>query len=179
MYIKNCYNVKEIQQFNIVATEKKRIENLWIELTDMNAKRHTKMIIGGVYRHPDQNITEFKNQFEVVLDTLPSQSLPCIIADDTNIDLLKCGSHSNTAQYVDNLMVNNFIPTVLMQTRITKSSATLIDHMYYYEGDCKTRDMLVRSGNFLTDISNHLPNFTVLIKALKTNTSTSKSTHFF
>jgi len=105
------------------------VENLRIELTDMTTKPHTKMIIGGVYRHPDQNITEFKDQFEIVLDTLSSQSLPCIIAGDMNIDLLKCGSHSSTAQYVDNLMVNHFIPTVLMPTRITKSSATLIDHI--------------------------------------------------
>jgi len=39
--------------------------------------------------------------------------------------------------------------------------------------------MLVRSGNFLTDISNHLPNFTVLIKALQKPTQARPKVRIF
>ena len=46
-----------------------------------------------------------------------------------------------------------------MPTRITHKSATLIDHIYYYEGLNKCDTISVESGNLLTDISDHLPNY--------------------
>ena len=96
------------------------------------------------------------------LDKVSNQSLPCIIAGDMNIDLIKTDSHRGISQYVDCLLINNFVPTILMPTRITRVSATLIDHMYYFEGDKRSGNVIVKSGNVLTD---HLPNFTLLMKA--------------
>ena len=50
-----------------------------------------------------------------------------------------------------------------MPTRITSHSATLIDHMSYYEGKEPSEFVELESGNFLSDLSNHLPNYTVLL----------------
>ena len=50
------------------------------------------------------------------------------IAGDLNIDLCKCSVNNDVAAYVDNLVSNNFMPVILMPTRITARSATLIDH---------------------------------------------------
>ena len=47
--------------------------------------------------------------------------------------LLSPASSTDVAAYVDNLVSNNFMPVILMPTRITARSATLIDHMYYLE----------------------------------------------
>ena len=84
-----------------------------------------------------------------------------------NIDLIKSTGHSCTSQYVENLLINNFVPTMLMPTRITQVSATLIDHIYYYEGDIRSSNITVKSGNFLIDISDHLANFTLFMKPAK------------
>ena len=51
-----------------------------------------------------------------------------------------------------------------MPTRITERSATLIDHIYYYEGNNSKRNLTVKSGNFINDLTDHLPNYTIVIK---------------
>jgi len=51
------------------------------------------------------------------------------------------------------------LPTVIMPTRITTKSATLIDHIYYYEGKNNTKNIHAKSGNLL-NLTDHLPNYT-------------------
>ena len=55
--------------------------------------------------------------------------------------------------------MNNFTPVVVMPTRITDRSATLIDHIYY--SDCSKHDCndIITAGNLWCDITDHLPNF--------------------
>jgi len=52
-----------------------------------------------------------------------------------------------------------------MPTRITARSATLIDHMYYLESTKSKYAVDIKSGNFLEDISDHLPNYILLINS--------------
>jgi predicted metal-dependent TIM-barrel fold hydrolase len=59
----------------------------------------------------------------------------CIIADDINIDLTKCVVNRSNAEYVEMLLGNNFLPLLVMPTRVTSRSATLIDHIYFFESD--------------------------------------------
>ena len=63
--------------------------------------------------------------------------MPCIVivAGDMNIDLTKCDAHKETASYIESVMTNNFMPTILMPMRITSYSASLIDHIYCYQGN--------------------------------------------
>src|SRR4029077_15418609 len=92
--------------------------------------------------------------------------MPCLILSDTNIDLLKFDRHTPTNNYLNTLIVNNFYPTVLLPTRITDHSCTLIDHIYYYEGQCSHKSVRVSSGNLFSDLSDHLPNFICLLKSV-------------
>jgi len=64
---------------------------------------------------------------------------------------------------VNSLIINNFLLTLLLPTRITNSTSTLIDHIYYYE-TTKARHCEIFSGNLFSDVSDHLPNF-ILIKS--------------
>ena len=139
------------------------VENIWLEIIKNN--RH--YIIGGIYRHPNQLISEFHTEFESVLNIISSQKTPCFVAGDFNIDLTKCDVCKSTAEYVDMLFLNNFVPTVVMPTRITSRSATLIDHMYFYQGSMLDDLCRIESGNFLNDLSDHLPNYTVLVNEHK------------
>ena len=56
---------------------------------------------------------------------------------------------------------NNFIPTITAPTRITDKSATLIDHIFIKLPRSKINNKIV-AGNLLCDISDHLPNFTII-----------------
>ena len=80
-----------------------------------------------------------------------------------NIDLLKYEVNGDTTDYVNNLLVRNFLPSILMPTRVTARSATIIDHTYYYEGK-HNDDIHVKSGNIFADrpITYHLSNFILL-----------------
>ena len=50
-----------------------------------------------------------------------------IITGDINIDLIKFEFHTSTGDYLEMLMQNGFLPTVLLPTRVTNRSCTLID----------------------------------------------------
>jgi len=53
-----------------------------------------------------------------------------------------------------------------MPSRITANTAILIDHIYYSEGR-NNKSITTKSGNFLTDITDHLPNYLLLINNKK------------
>jgi len=159
MYIKNTFLFQERSEFKLNNSSLCRNENIWYEILGNG----NKYIIGAIYRHPNQSIKTFIPEMEAVLGKLSDQDLPCIIAGDINIDLTKCSSDVETANYVDQLLINNFIPVITMPTRITSRTATLIDHMYYYEGTKHTMNISVKSGNFVEDISDHLPNYMLMI----------------
>ena len=91
----------------------------------LSAQRVTR----GVYRHPNQCIKDFHMYFDKLLSVLSLLKRRCIIAGDINIDFIKIIENKDTADYLNNLLINSFMPTILMPTRITANSATLIDHI--------------------------------------------------
>ena len=60
------------------------------------------------------------------------------------------------------LSLYGFLPVILLPIRLTGNSATLIDHIYYYPGTFTSPK--ISSGNFLMEITAHLPNFLVLLE---------------
>lgn len=167
MYIINTFIHNEQVQYKIVPNNLVKMENIWIEVT----KNKTKYIIGGIYRHPNTSIVEYTKALDSSLNKISNQQCPCLIAGDVNIDLTKCRVNRQTADYVNTLLLHNFLPTVIMPTRITTKSATLIDHIYYYEGKNNMKNIQTKSGNLLNDLTDHLPNYTILMskqnKAIK------------
>jgi len=91
---------------------------------------------------------------ETTLHDIRSNSTPCI-AGDFNVDLSKYMDHSGTTDYVNILLANNFLPVIVMPTRITTTSATVIDHIYHYEGKNVKKEFSVKTGNLWCDISDH------------------------
>ena len=95
---------------------------------------------------------------ETTLSKISQQKHPCIIAGDLNIDLVQCDTQKATQDYLDVVTTNNFMPLLILPTRITSKSSTLIDHIYYYEGKL-FKEPKIKCGNLLSDISDHLPNY--------------------
>ena len=48
---------------------------------------------------------------------------------DFKIDLLKTGDHSSTSDFVDLLYSNHLVPLIVKPTRVTGSTATIIDYI--------------------------------------------------
>jgi len=98
------------------------------------------------------------------MQQIRKDNVPWIIAGDINIDLCKYTKHIPTNNYVNNLLINNFIPIIVMPTRVTDTSASLVDHIYYFEGTNVKMDCNIMSGNLWSDISDHLPNYMIITK---------------
>ena len=80
-----------------------------------------------------------------------------MIVGDINIDLMKY-ENNMTLDYFTTLSSNNFMPYISTPTRITDSSATLIDHIFVKLGG-NHRASNITARNLLTDIFDHLPSF--------------------
>lgn len=71
---------------------------------------------------------------EATFSKISHQKLPCIIAGDFNIDLLQWDTQKGIHDYLDTVTTQNFTPLIILPTRITSKSSTLIDHIYFYAG---------------------------------------------
>ena len=74
---------------------------------------------------------------------------------DFNVDLLKIDQHD---EFFYNIMtVNGFRPLILQPSRVTKSSATLIDNIFINDMATKSK-----GGNLISSISDHFAQFSCL-----------------
>jgi Reverse transcriptase (RNA-dependent DNA polymerase) len=158
MFINKGLTCKPRTDLNLITINDQIIENLWFEVK----KNKTKYIVGGIYRHPNQSIQKFSDMLEVTLSKISKGKTSCIIAGDMNIDFLQVETNKNVENYLNNLILNNFLPVLLLPTRITARSATVIDHIYYYQGRVSKQEFKLSSGNLYSDVSDHLPNFVFL-----------------
>ena len=158
IFVRNGLKHCIIDRYKIVSCSNSPVENLWMEVT----KDSNKYIIGGIYRHPGHNISDFTQKLDNSLSQISNQRLPCFIAGDINIDLKRFQSHRDTKAYLDSVIVNNFSPAVVMPTRITNKNATLIDHIYYSHRFNQDANKIITGGNLWSDITDHLPNFVFL-----------------
>ena len=83
-----------------------------------------------------------------------SEKKEIILLGDFNIDLLKCDSEPDVASFLDTLGSNLILPQILLPTRVTEHSKTLIDNIFSSPAESGTI-----SGNFCYKISDHLPQF--------------------
>ena len=77
---------------------------------------------------------------------------------DFNIDLLKSDNDTPTNDFINMMSSYHFQPTILHPTRISDTSSTLIDNVYINNA----MDSNICSGNILSLISDHLPQFAIM-----------------
>ena len=125
IYVHNCLSYLLRPDLDFVAHG---CDTLWIEI--LLPKKDRNIIFGIVYRHPNSNLTDFKEDLSNILDIITNENKQIIITGDVNIDLIKSESHQFTSDYLDMLYTNFCFPVITQPTRITDHSQTLIDHIY-------------------------------------------------
>ena len=129
-----------------------QMEDIWVEIKTGNEN----FILSAIYRHPNGNVEHFTNDLEESFSKLKIRQT-CMMVGDINIDLMKY-ENNMTLDYFTTLSSYNFMPHISTPTRITHSSATLIDHIFVQLGG-NHQASNITAGNLLTDISDHLPSF--------------------
>ena len=108
-------------------------------------------MIGEVYRAPGTNENDFIEIYSNVITKIRQEKKKIIIGTDQNLDYLKINQHNNTMKFFDLNLSNHLLATILKPTRITHSSATLIDNIYV---DAELHNN-VKSYIVTSDMSDH------------------------
>ena len=109
-------------------------------------------IIGAIYRPPNGDIEKFNDYGE---NTLGGSNKSIHIMGDFNINLLNIEFCNFTSAFLEVMLSHSLCPSIFRPTRITTYSATLIDNTFSYTQPFST-------GILLTDISDHLPVFSIM-----------------
>ena len=158
LYIKNNINYKSRNDLSISLNNKTdEFESLFIEVLNQNT---SNIIVGVIYRHPTGNITTFTNYLKTIFNITNKENKQIIIMGDFNIDLLKFEDQNGTSDFIE-IMLSNFLqPFIIQPTRITENgNYSLIDNIFYNKIDSECT-----SGNILSHVSDHLPNFLLIQK---------------
>jgi hypothetical protein len=155
LYISNKFTYKPRTDLTKAFYHSKLLESIFVELTQPRKKN---IVVGSVYRHPKMSIDDFNyNYLSPLLDKVSSENKTLILLGDFNVDLLKSNTDHNISNFLDILGSNSVLPAILLPTRITATSKTLIDNAFISASKFNTV-----SGNIIYNISDHLPQFILL-----------------
>ena len=101
-------------------------ENIIIEVKNIASKN---IIIGEIYRVPNASVRESIARYEKIMTDIANTN-DIIIATDQTFDYMKINQNSNVSDLLDVFYTLGILPTITHPTRITHSSATLIDNIY-------------------------------------------------
>ena len=144
-------------------------ESCFIEINRSDDKN---IILGVLYRHHNHSINEFNSQLETVLSKITSENKLFYLCGDFNIDIFK-KEEKFINNFIDMMYSYSLYPLILRPTRITKKSETLIDNIFTNDAINKT------SGIFISDASDHFPNFTISKIKIKSSVNNNKKVRDF
>ena len=121
--------------------------------------------LNAIVHYPLHNDTPF-NVLEVSLPDYKQlvqnlnnvKNCDVIIGTDHNLDFLKSGWHMDTQNFIELNLDSNLLPCITRPTRITKSTATLIDNVLISKNLQGKQDSKI----IITDISDHLPSIVTI-----------------
>ena len=116
------------------------------------------IIVGTIYKPDYVDFDQFISQLESVLSTVTKEKKRCYIAGDFNLDLLKYDRSAPVSSFVNLMYSHYFFPCIDKPTRVVPgpkgTSISLIDNIFTNDVNHK-----LISGNLVTDLSDHFPNF--------------------
>ena len=125
-------------------------ESMFIEIVRGGGKANE--VVGVVYRPPNGEIATFTTVLSDILGKL--RSTEGYLMGDYNIDLLKAQTYQPISNCIDSFFSHGFFPLISGPTRITDSTATLIDNIW-----TNNIENQHSSGLVTVRISDHLPIF--------------------
>ena len=126
---------------------------------DIKLKNGSHYIVSSMYRPPNSDIPTFIASYSSLLCAIKKDNPKGIIVGlDHNLDFLKADRHNTTNEFIQCNLDFGLIPTITRPTRITKTSATLIDNIIVSQNLCGS----FISSILVNDTSDHLLTVCVL-----------------
>ena len=131
----------------------------------IDLRNNQKLLVSSIYRPPNSSENDFIDQYsKFACDLKKRENKGIVIGLDHNLDLLKSTKHAPTDRFLSANLSLGLVPTITRPTRITRSTATLIDNIFISQTWLENFEC----GILVDDMSDHLPSI-VSIKGLKTN----------
>ena len=131
----------------------------------IDLRNNQKLLVSSIYRPPNSSENDFIDQCsKFVCDLKKRENKGIVIGLDHNLDLLKSTKHAPMDRFLSANLSLGLVPTITRPTRITRSTATLIDNIFISQTWLENFEC----GILVDDMSDHLPSI-VSIKGLKTN----------
>ena len=111
--------------------------------------KEQNIVICCVYRPPNRNVNDFTSQLDRLLQLFQNKTI--FLVGDMHINILNYANHTDTDNLVDLLYSKGMYPLITKPTRITSTSATLLDNIFTNE-----HRLITKSGILICD---HLPVF--------------------
>jgi len=172
LYISNTFSYRPRTDLDQCMYLSKQLESVFAEII---LPKKTNVIVGCIYRHPNMSITEFNSFYLTpLLDKVGNENKKIFLLGDFNINLLKSNENNDISSFLDCLGSHLILPQILLPTRVTEHSKTLIDNIYssVTEGE-------IFSGNLLHTISDHLPQFCIVYSQTPHNNRSKAKTIFY
>ena len=88
------------------------------------------IVCGSIYQPPNTNVSEFQTEITKCMDKIKLESHKDIVVGmDHNLDFLKSKNHSGTQNFITAMLDRLLFPCITRLTRVTTSTATLIDNI--------------------------------------------------
>ena len=131
--------------------ESECFENISLQIELKNGK---KLLVSSMYRPPNTDAWKFVDEYGKLLSEMKKiPNCDMVIGLDHNLDFMKSNIHKLTADFINLNLDLLMMPLITRPTRITNSTATLIDNIIVNQSmlDLCTSNVLIE------DISDHLP----------------------
>ena len=119
----NVLNNLQFSRMHDLKFNSNNTENLFVEVSLDGRKL---IVIGLIYRHPTNKFNEFQDQFLQTISKIEQDKLEFTICGD----FLKHNSTPKIDDYLNNIYAEGCNNVINKPTRITETSATLLDHIY-------------------------------------------------
>ncbi len=149
MYISNKFNFKP--RPDLCINIEGEFECVAAEIEAKHSERN--LIIGEIYRVPNTPERLSIARYESVMTHFCNTNCDILVGTDQNLDYMKTDTNNNVSDLLDVFFTLGTLPSVITPTRVTPSSATLIDNIYV---KCDKYENIT-SRTLLTDISDHFP----------------------
>ena len=167
LYIKICLGPVPRPDLDSDSDE---YETVWAEI---ESSKQSNILICCAYRHPSTDIENFTECIQRTSSNPTVANKRVFILVDFNINLLNYDSHTSTRDFISLLHSQHFLPLKIHPTRVSDHSSTIIDNIFSNVCNFDTR-----SGNILTQIADHFPQFLIVEKAGITNKTISHYKHY-
>ena len=110
-----------------------------------------------MYHHASSDLDNFGDYLHEILSNPAVSNKQVLILGDFNVNLLNYNSHTSTTNFVNFLFSKQFLPYIVHPSRVSENSSNLIDNIFSNISYNETV-----SGNILTHITDHFPQFLII-----------------